>query len=62
MKDPIRSQFEVKAAWHRSQRQLSPRDKVRIVLELQQREVAANRVRTALGRPAMAMTPWRTKP
>ena len=60
MTDPKRGQFGSKTAWHRDQRRLSPRDKVRIVIELQHREASVNRVRETLGRPVTAMTPWKT--
>jgi hypothetical protein len=61
MTDP-RRQFETKAAWHEAQRQLSPREKVRIVIALQHREAEINRLRVALGRPPIPMRPWNTEP
>jgi len=60
--NPPDRQFEAKAAWHRSQRALPPREKVRIVIELQHRAVANNTAREALGRPAIPITPWKTRP
>jgi hypothetical protein len=55
-------QFASKAAWHRSQRALSPREKVRIVIQLQERAAANNAARAALGRPESRITPWKTRP
>ena len=55
-------QFAAKAAWHHAQRALSPREKVRIVIELQHRVQSTNRVRETLGRPLSPITPWRTRP
>lgn len=57
-----RPQFAAKAAWHRAQRALSLREKVRIVIELQQRAATTNPARVALGRPASPIMPWRTRP
>jgi hypothetical protein len=59
MKPP--SPFAGKAQWHAQQRQLPPREKIRILIELQRREVESNGIRTALGRPAVAMKPWNTQ-
>ena len=53
--------FDGKALWHAQQRQLSPREKIRILIELQRREVESNRIRQSLGRPAVAMKPWDTQ-
>ena len=53
--------FEGKAQWHAQQRQLSPREKIRILIELQRREVESNGIRQSLGRPAVAMKPWNTE-
>ena len=53
--------FAGKAQWHAQQRQLSPRDKIRILIELQRREVESNGIRQSLGRPAVAMKPWDTE-
>ena len=53
--------FAEKAQWHAQQRQLSPREKIRILIELQRREVESNRIRQSLGRPAVAMKPWDTQ-
>jgi hypothetical protein len=53
--------FAGKAQWHAQQRQLSPREKIRILIELQRREVESNGIRTSLGRPAVAMKPWDTQ-
>ena len=53
--------FAGKAQWHAQQRQLSPRDKIRILIELQRREVESNGIRESLGRPAVAMKPWDTQ-
>ncbi|HWB17075.1 MAG TPA: hypothetical protein VG538_11770 [Vicinamibacterales bacterium] len=61
MTDP-RRQFETKAAWHEAQRRLSPREKVRLVIALQHREVEINRLRVALGRPPIPMRPWNAEP
>ena len=55
------SPFADKARWHAQQRQLSPREKVRILIELQRREAESNRIRESLGRPAVAMKPWDTQ-
>jgi hypothetical protein len=53
--------FAGKAQWHAQQRQLSPREKIRILIELQRREVESNGIRTSLGRPAVTMKPWDTQ-
>ena len=53
--------FAGKAQWHAQQRQLSPREKIRILIELQRREVESNGIRQSLGRPAVAMKPWDTQ-
>ena len=55
------SLFAGKAQWHAQQRQLSPREKIRILIELQRREVEGNGIRQSLGRPAVAMKPWDTQ-
>jgi len=55
------SPFAGKAQWHAQQRQLSPREKIRILIELQRREVEGNGIRQSLGRPAVAMKPWDTQ-
>jgi hypothetical protein len=62
VRPPADDPFVAKADWHRQQRRLSPKEKVRILLELQAREASVDRVRTALGRPVRHITPWRTKP
>lgn len=54
--------FDAKAAWHEQQRRLSPREKVAIVLKLQQRELELNRARAAAGRPTTPMVAWNVKP
>lgn len=53
--------FAGKAQWHAQQRQLPPREKIRILIELQRREVESNGIRRSLGRPAVAMKPWDTQ-
>ena len=53
--------FDGKAQWHAQQRQLPPREKIRILIELQRREIESNRIRKSLGRPAVAMKPWDTQ-
>jgi hypothetical protein len=53
--------FAEKARWHAQQRQLPPREKIRILIELQRREVESNGIRKSLGRPAVAMKPWDTQ-
>jgi hypothetical protein len=53
--------FDGKAEWHAEQRQLSPREKIRVLIELQHREVENNRLRRSLGRPVVAMKPWDTQ-
>ena len=62
MTDAGQRQFAAKSRWHHEQRQLSPRMKVGIVIELQKREAEANRIRAALGRPILPMRPWTTEP
>lgn len=57
-----RSLFDAKAAWHRQQRLLSPKEKVAIVLQLQRRELELNRARAAAGRPTRPMVVWNVKP
>jgi hypothetical protein len=58
MSDP---RLAAKADWHAEQRRLSPREKIRILIQLQQREAESNRVRVSLGRPAVPMRPWDTE-
>ena len=41
--------FAGKAQWHAQQRQLPPREKIRILIELQRREVESNGIRRSLG-------------
>ncbi len=53
--------FAGKAQWHAQQRQLSPREKIRILIELQRREVESNGIRASLGRSPVAMKPWDTQ-
>jgi hypothetical protein len=53
--------FEGKARWHTQQRHLPPREKIRILIELQHREVESNRIRQSLGRPAVPMKAWNTQ-
>ena len=53
--------FAGKAQWHAQQRQLPPREKIRILIELQRRESECNGIRASLGRPAVAMKPWDTQ-
>ena len=53
--------FANKAQWHAQQRQLPPREKIRILIELQHRELEHNGLRRSLGRPAVAMKPWDTQ-
>jgi hypothetical protein len=53
--------FARKAEWHAQQRRLPPREKIRILIELQRREADSNGIRHSLGRPAVAMKPWDTQ-
>ncbi len=53
--------FAAKAQWHTAQRHLPPREKIRVLIELQHREAESNRIRASLGRPAAAMKPWDTQ-
>lgn len=53
--------FAAKAKWHAEQRQLPPREKIRILIELQRREAESNKIRASLGRPAAAIRPWDTQ-
>lgn len=53
--------FEGKAQWHAQQRQLPPREKIRILIELQRREAESNGIRKSLGRPTVSMKPWDTE-
>ena len=53
--------FAGKAQWHAQQRQLPPREKIRILIELQRREAESNGIRKSLGRPAVSMKPWDTQ-
>lgn len=54
--------FAAKLEWHEQQRRLSPKEKVAIVLKLQQREIEFNRARAAAGRPTRPMVVWNVKP
>lgn len=62
MSTDARHLFDAKAAWHEQQRRLSPKDKVAIVLKLQQQEIELNRARAAAGRPTRPMIAWNVKP
>ena len=62
MSEDAGRRFASKAAWHAQQRQLSPREKVALVVKLQQREIELNRARAAAGRPTRAMVVWNVKP
>jgi len=53
--------FEGKAQWHAQQRKLPPREKIRILIELQRREAESNGIRKSLGRPTVSMKPWDTE-
>jgi len=53
--------FAAKTRWHEEQRRLPPREKIRILIELQQREAESNGIRASLGRPVVAMRPWDTQ-
>jgi hypothetical protein len=54
--------FAAKRAWHAAQRALSPKEKVRIMIALQRRELELNGFRAALGRPRHDMRVWDTRP
>jgi hypothetical protein len=54
--------WAAKAAWHASQRALSPAEKIALIIKLQHREVELDRVRQAAGRPVRGIRPWRTRP
>ena len=54
--------FQAKTAWHEDQRQLTPKEKVRIVLALQRRERDLQRARVARGRLRPNIVPWNTEP
>lgn len=53
--------YEGKAQWHAEQRRLPPREKIRILIELQHREAENNSIRRSLGRPAVPMKAWNTR-
>jgi hypothetical protein len=53
--------FAGKANWHAEQRRLPPREKIRILIELQHREAESNLIRRSLGRAPVAMKPWNTQ-
>jgi hypothetical protein len=53
--------FEEKTRWHTQQRHLPPREKIRILIELQHREAENNKIRLSLGRPAVPMKIWNTQ-
>ena len=55
------SPFAAKLRWHAEQRQLAPRQKIAILIELQRREAEGDRIRIALGRPASGLRPWDTE-
>jgi hypothetical protein len=59
--DPADPPSNTKAQWHAQQRRLPPREKIRILIELQRREVESNGIRKSLGRPAVEMKPWNTQ-
>lgn len=62
MSTDAEDRFAKKQEWHESQRSLSPKEKVRILLALQRRELEANRIREALGRPTRRMKVWDIEP
>jgi hypothetical protein len=62
MSDSIDRSFSKKAEWHAAQRALSPKEKVALVIKLQQREVELNKARAAAGRPVRTMKVWQVKP
>lgn len=51
-----------KQRWHQDQRLQSPRDKIRLLIELQRREAELDKVRVSLGRPPRGIQPWQTTP
>ncbi len=62
MRDDVKRLFDAKADWHATQRRLSPKEKVAIVLKLQQIELDLNHARAAAGRPIRPMVVWNVKP
>jgi hypothetical protein len=59
--EPPSSSFADKARWHAAQRRQPPREKIRILLELQRRESESNGLRTSLGQSAVTIVPWKTE-
>lgn len=60
--DTAAARWEAKRAWHGRQRNLSVREKLEIVIQLQRRQVAINETKVALGLPPIPMRVWETKP
>lgn len=56
------ARWAAKAAWHASQRAQSPAQKIALIIKLQHREAALDRVRQAQGKPLRGITPWRVRP
>lgn len=54
--------WDAKRAWHARQRALPPREKIAILIQLQERQQAINQSKIALGLPPVPMRIWRTEP
>lgn len=58
----VARRWRTKGAWHVRQRELSVREKLRIVIQLQRRQVMLNATKAALGLPPVPMRVWETTP
>ena len=58
---PESDRWDAKRRWHEEQWQQTPADKIRLIIQLQQREVLLDRARAAAGQPTRGLKPWRTQ-
>lgn len=60
--DQTARRWASKRAWHERQRSLPLREKIRIVIELQQRQQEIDRTKIAQGATPVPMRVWDTEP
>lgn len=53
---------DAKRQWHAAQAQMPLLEKLRVVVELQRRQVAINEIKAALGLPTIPMRIWGLEP
>ena len=61
MSDDASLRWQAKANWHAEQRSLTPADKIKLMLQLQQRECQLDQARVAVGRRPRGLKPWQTR-